>query len=225
MSSVNSGGSTITAPMRFISDLMTNVFKEESQQQSTVQSEIKKSLIKELPSILESLLKAWGTPSTNLAIASPSSSTVSTTLSSSASAKAKELSNMIIFTQDGEVHNKYAIQDQIVHIIDPIMAVFPNQLLHSMLVLWCDAAIQITHDYNQQVTMCDNVLIIMYLYLQATTSMTQDVLLELLHTLESATVDLILSATTSMLGIIQQHKQKTKNTKRTLRFVDSVIVI
>eukprot|EP01119_Soliformovum_irregulare_P015018 TRINITY_DN4180_c0_g2_i2.p1 TRINITY_DN4180_c0_g2~~TRINITY_DN4180_c0_g2_i2.p1 ORF type:complete len:1025 (-),score=313.23 TRINITY_DN4180_c0_g2_i2:2-3076(-) len=101
-------GSALMAPARLFTDFMKDVFyTEEAANQS---SEINDGIFKEFPNTLRSLIKTWG--------------------------PATAIRGGQVFSGEGEVHNKYAIQDHILQILDLMMSSYPSQVLDALLLLW-----------------------------------------------------------------------------------------
>jgi hypothetical protein len=80
------------------------------------------TLLQEFPNVLQALIRLWGSPTSI-------STTTNTTYYSTTSNP---------FSKEGEVHNKYAIQDQILQILNPLILKYPYPILTSMLTLFID---------------------------------------------------------------------------------------
>jgi len=74
-------------------------------------------LLSRLPIIIESLVRLWGPPTTFLS-------------------KLKTGRSLALDFSKDETHNRYAIQDQIIHIVEPLFSAFPTRFLMAILQLW-----------------------------------------------------------------------------------------
>jgi hypothetical protein len=93
-----------------------------------IMKDVKESLLRELPLVFQSIIKLWELPQA-------SSDNTSATLSRSSSTSA------IVekWGGEGEVHNKYSLQDQILHILEPLLQHHPVNFMDSLLSFWIDS--------------------------------------------------------------------------------------
>lgn len=74
-------------------------------------------LLAKLPQVMESLVRLWGPPTTLLS-------------------KLKAPRSLALDFSKDETHNRFAIQDQIVHILEPLFAAFPTRFVMAILQIW-----------------------------------------------------------------------------------------
>ncbi len=176
--------------MKLLTDFVKDVFHQDTEA-PVPSKDAKDTLLLEFPSILHSLIKVWGTPQGNSSVkASASMIAVVVSTMLHIEVTIPQTPQTLPFSQEGEIHNKYAIQDQILHILEPLMAHYPAAILASMMSLVC-----LDVDPSMSQLLLSQILM-------------RDVLLELLSTLEGATPELVVAAGASVLTTIYSKSQK-----------------
>ncbi|EGG15782.1 hypothetical protein DFA_10625 [Cavenderia fasciculata] len=109
---INRGGAL--GGVRILTDFVKDVFTSEIDQSISLTpiGKVRDDIFHDLPAIISPLLKIWGPPKSTL-----SKISISTDVSS-------------------DTHNKYAIQDLVIHILDPLMSKYPTQFIGAIVELW-----------------------------------------------------------------------------------------
>eukprot|EP01133_Synstelium_polycarpum_P019050 gene19050-22806_t len=100
--------------VRMITDFVKDVFTSEIDNSTTLTpiGRVRDELFKDLAGIIAPLLRVWGPP--------------------------KSTSNKISISTDvsSDTHNKFAIQDLVIHILDPFFAKYPSQFVGALVDIW-----------------------------------------------------------------------------------------
>ncbi|GAM27983.1 hypothetical protein SAMD00019534_111590 [Acytostelium subglobosum LB1] len=112
--SVEETQSSSRGGVRLLTDFVKDVFTSEMDPSTALTpiGKLKGELLDDLPNIITPLIKLWGSPKS-----AQSKISMSTDVSS-------------------DTHNKYAIQDLIIHIFDPLMTKYPMQFISSIIEVW-----------------------------------------------------------------------------------------
>ncbi|GAM26111.1 hypothetical protein SAMD00019534_092860 [Acytostelium subglobosum LB1] len=149
--------------VRILTDFVKDVFTAETDPSTilTPLGKVRDELFKDLAGIITPLVKLWGPPKT----ASLGKMSMSTDVSS-------------------DTHNKYAIQDMILHVLDPLATKYPTQLVGAVIDIW-----QMT-DFNN-----------------AESQSTRKVMMEILNSLESVREDSVFQSCFQILTALHTQER------------------
>eukprot|EP01114_Cavostelium_apophysatum_P012532 TRINITY_DN2827_c1_g1_i1.p1 TRINITY_DN2827_c1_g1~~TRINITY_DN2827_c1_g1_i1.p1 ORF type:complete len:1758 (-),score=500.34 TRINITY_DN2827_c1_g1_i1:72-5345(-) len=184
--SASISGSTLGAPVKMLTDFMKSLpFTSDSSSRSNggggKTMEAEQAILNELPLIMRSLVQVWGPPI-------------------SAPVKMQPLAQIDSFSRDGELHNKYSIQDQILQILEPLMTYHRVPLLEALLALWIE--------YSTEESL----------------STVQETILDMLSVVETSTPATVLPGATAILASIHlQMGQGSKRYRKSSKTIDETL--
>ena len=100
------------------SSFFKTIFQVDGSLPTSAPGKASESLIGQLSDIIRCALKAWGPP---------------TTIQSRSK---RVLSGEIPRLSPDETHNRYALQEELLHLLEPLYGLAPNRFLHAILLNW-----------------------------------------------------------------------------------------